>query len=118
MTIFLDTRGNSTLAIGICDRCRRKLPLLQLSEDRNTPGLRVCEGCNDEFDPWRLPARTTEDISLPFYRPDVPVGVQPAPEEYDGELRITEDDDYRITQGDGVDGDTEENDYRITEVFP
>lgn len=109
MSIFLDTRGNSTLGIAICDRCRRKLPILELSEDRNTPGLRVCSGCNDEFDPWRLPARATENITLPFYRPDVPIGVQPEPEVADGDYRITEDDDYRLTDDD---------DYRITEVFP
>jgi hypothetical protein len=40
--------------------------------------LRVCnEGCRDEFDPYRLPARQPEKISLRFPRPDVSVAVDP-----------------------------------------
>jgi hypothetical protein len=109
MPVFLDTRGNSNVGIGICDRCRRKFPIEQLKEDRNTPGLRVCDEDNDVFDPWRLPARQSEDITLPFYRPDVPLGVTPPPERYDGEFRLTEGDEYRLTDDD---------DYRITEVLP
>jgi hypothetical protein len=42
-----------------------------ISNDRNIPGLRVCnEGCNDERDPYRLPARQPEKISIRFPRPD------------------------------------------------
>lgn len=108
MPVFLDTRGNANLGIGICDRCRRKFPINELQEDRNTPGLRVCAEDNDEFDPWRLPARVSENITLPFYRPDVPIGVEPEAED-PGVFRITEDDDYRIT---------EDDDYRTLEVFP
>ncbi len=71
MAVFLNTRGNSNLAIAICDRCRFKYPIGRLSPDRNTPGLMVCDtGCNDEFDPWRLPPREPDNITLPFYRPD------------------------------------------------
>jgi hypothetical protein len=45
-----------------------------IGQDRNLPGLRVCnEGCNDERDPWRLPARPTEKISVRFPRPDADV---------------------------------------------
>jgi hypothetical protein len=117
VSIFLDTRGNSNLGIGICDRCRKKFPINELQPDRNTPGLLVCEADNDEFDPWRLPARATEDITLPHYRPDVNIGVTPDPEEYDGDLRITQDDFYRLTQGDDLDGEVDD-DYRITEVLP
>lgn len=116
MPIFLDTRGNSTLGIGICDRCRKKFPLDKLQEDRNTPGLRVCEADNDDFDPWRLPALQPDDITLPFYRPDESVALTAEGEELEGDLRITEADDYRITQSDDdVDPDSE---YRVTEVFP
>lgn len=71
MAIFLDTRGRQTLGIGICDRCKRKFPLDHLSSDRNTPGLKVCRDDNDEYDPWRLPARAPDDITLRFVRPDV-----------------------------------------------
>ena len=56
-----------------------KRHLDDLVRDPNYPGLRVCDpgrvrdGCRDQYDPWRLPARQTERINLPFVRPDVPV---------------------------------------------
>lgn len=71
MPIWIDPRGQPTFGIGICDRCRRKLPLAELMPDPNSPGLRVCEMDKDDFDPYRLPARITEKINLPFVRPDV-----------------------------------------------
>ena len=73
MPIFLDTRGHETLGIGICDRCSRKFPLDELFSDPNTPGLKVCRDDIDDYDPYRLPARKTEDIALRFVRPDVPI---------------------------------------------
>ena len=78
MPRFLDTSGYSTIAIGICDRCKMKRPLATLEGDPNFPGLRVCDqGCKDQFDPYRLPARKTERINLRFPRPDVSVAVDP-----------------------------------------
>ncbi len=74
MPLFLNTRGRSTLGIGICDRCRVKKSLGDLHQDRNLPGLRVCDGCNDEYDPYRYAAPPVENISLPFVRPDVSLG--------------------------------------------
>lgn len=73
MAIFLDTTGLSNFGIGICDRCSFKFPLVELYSDPNTPGLKVCEDCIDEYDPYRLPARKTENITLQFVRPDVPI---------------------------------------------
>lgn len=73
MPIFLDTTSYSNLGIGICDRCSRKFPISELFSDPNTPGLKVCKADIDQYDPYRLPARKTEDITLPFYRPDVPL---------------------------------------------
>jgi len=73
MPVFLDTRGRSTLAIGICDRCGRKFSLDELRPDPNFPGLRVCRDDMDQFDPYRLPARRTENISLRHPRPDIAV---------------------------------------------
>lgn len=73
MAVFLDTTGNATLAIGICGRCSRKFPLDELMSDPNFPGLRVCRADLDEFDPYRLPARQTENITVRFPRPDVPL---------------------------------------------
>jgi hypothetical protein len=78
MPIFLDTRGLSSVAIAVCDRCKMKRTFVSLQADPNFPGLRVCDqGCKDEFDPYRLPARKTERINLRFPRPDESVAVDP-----------------------------------------
>lgn len=73
MSVFLDTRGRSTMAIAICGRCSRKFPYDDLMPDPNYPGLRVCKDDLDEYDPYRLPARQTENITLRFPRPDTPL---------------------------------------------
>lgn len=73
MPVFLDTRGNATLGIGICGRCSRKFPIGELHSDPNSPNLMVCKADLDDFDPYRLPARQTETITLPFARPDTPL---------------------------------------------
>lgn len=71
MPRYLDTRGNSKLAIAICARCSVKYPWSDLSPDPNYPGLMVCpDGCKDQFDPWRLAPRETEDITMAWARPD------------------------------------------------
>ena len=78
MPIFLDTRGNAVIAIFICDRCRMKRPIIEAMPDPNFPGLKVCQqGCADNKDPYRLPARQTERITLQYPRPDVSVAVNP-----------------------------------------
>lgn len=105
MPVFLNTLGEPTLGIGICDRCKRKFPLAQLKPDRNTPGLRVCDADNDEFDPWRLPALQDDRLILPFVRPDEPIALPTPPTVYDP-FRITEDEEYR---------DTADEDYRTVE---
>ena len=74
MPRFLNTEGNAVIAIFICDRCRMKRPITEAMPDPNFPGLKVCQqGCADEKDPYRLPARKTERIALQFPRPDVSV---------------------------------------------
>jgi len=78
MSIWLDTRGNSTLGIGVCDRCRRKMSLDVLYSDPNSPGLRVCREDLDNLDPYRLPPRQPDQNALPFVRPDAPIGTDPA----------------------------------------
>lgn len=78
MPKFLDTRGNADIAIAICDRCRMKRYHSVMRPDPNFPGLQVCDqGCADDFDPYRLPARKTERINIRFPRPDVSVAVDP-----------------------------------------
>ena len=74
MTLYLPPKlGPGTVAIAVCDRCKFKFNRDELSPDRNSPGLLVCVDCNDEKDPWRLPARKTEDISVKLPRPDLPL---------------------------------------------
>lgn len=83
MSIYIDPTGRSTYGIGICARCSCKFPLEELHSDPNTPGLRVCREDMDQYDPYRLPARRTEDIHLRFNRPDeqlTPGGPNPDPE--------------------------------------
>jgi len=75
VAIYLDTTGNNVLSVAICDRCSRKFPYNELMPDPNFPGMRVCKDDVDDFDPWRLPAIKTENISLRFPRPDVSVAV-------------------------------------------
>lgn len=78
MPRWLDTRGRATLAIGICDRCSRKMPLDMLRRDGNYPGLMVCEADYDAPDPYLLPQRMPEVIVLPFVRPDVSIATDPS----------------------------------------
>ena len=71
MPLYLpvSTKG-STVAITVCDRCKLKVPYTELRADGNSPGLRVCSKCCDVKDPYRLPARSTENITLRYPRPD------------------------------------------------
>jgi hypothetical protein len=71
---WLDTRGNNVISIAICDRCKMKRAYSDIIPDGNIPGIRVCiYGCSDQFDPYRLPARQPEKISIRFPRPDADV---------------------------------------------
>ena len=75
MSLFLDPRGKSTFGIGICARCSRKMSLEDLESDPNYPGLYVCQEDKDQFDPYRLPARQPEQISLFHPRPDTDIAL-------------------------------------------
>lgn len=78
MALFLNTRGNPSLGIGICSRCSIKMPLHKLNADPNSPGLRVCDKDMDQFDPYRLGPPPTDNIVLPFTRPDAPLATNPS----------------------------------------
>ena len=67
---FLDPTGKSTFGIGICARCARKFFLEELLPDPNSPALMVCREDRDVYDPYRLPSRPEDQITLPFVRPD------------------------------------------------
>jgi len=93
MARFLDTRGNSTLGIGICARCSRKFALGELQADPNYPNLMVCKEDSDQYDPYRLAPRAPDQIVLPFVRPDLPLNTNPSGlvNESDNLFIITED---------------------------
>jgi hypothetical protein len=42
MPRFLDTLGNSDIAIAVCDRCKMKRAHSVMRSDPNFPGLQVC----------------------------------------------------------------------------
>lgn len=70
MSLYLPVKVvGGTVAIGICYRCSMKFYLGDLVKDPNT-GQWVCKADQDLFDPWRLPARKTEDIRVQHPRPD------------------------------------------------
>ena len=73
MSKWLDPTGKSTYGLGVCARCWRKFSIDDLYSDPNSPGLKVCLNDIDDYDPYRLPARQTENIALRFNRPDEPV---------------------------------------------
>jgi hypothetical protein len=74
MAKWLDTRGRSTLGIGLCQRCHRKFSLDDLLEDPDT-GLRVCSEDLDGSDPYLLPPRGEDRIDLPFTSPEVNIAL-------------------------------------------
>ena len=101
MSYFIDPTGRSTYGLGVCARCWRKFSLEDLYSDPNSPGLKVCKDDLDDYDPYRLPARKTEDINLPFYRPDEPLsagGAVPNTTTLNG-VRGTVGGNPRITAG-------------------
>lgn len=71
MPRYLRPKANGKVAVAICDRCRFKFYASELSDDPDTPGLRVCPDCRDSVDPYKLPVRPVEDTSLEHPRPDV-----------------------------------------------
>lgn len=117
MPLFLDPRGRATYGIGICARCSRKMFLDQLHSDPNSPGLMVCERDLDVLDPYRLPARQTEDINLPFVRPDLDLtGASPPLSVRDvlGRRLVTEDGQAILTEdGQYIDADIPPGPYDV-----
>jgi hypothetical protein len=82
MPRFINTKGQPTLGIGICQRCQTKRRLADLVEDGNIKKFMVCDpllspGCWDMYDPWRLPAPPPDRLELPFVRPDSDITIYP-----------------------------------------
>jgi hypothetical protein len=74
------------------------MSLDELFSDPNSPGLRVCREDLDELDPYRLPPRQPDQITLPFVRPDSPLNTDPAGlvTEDDNSFLIGSNDEYLI----------------------
>lgn len=69
MSLYLPVRTKGSAAIATCTRCGFKKHYDDLQRDPNN-GNYYCRECVDLYDPWRLPARNAEDISLQHPRPD------------------------------------------------
>lgn len=67
--------SSGDLMIAVCDRCHVKMPYTKLRPDGNSPGLRVCNECWDNKDPYRFAARQTEAVSVQNPRPDAGIAV-------------------------------------------
>jgi hypothetical protein len=74
------------------------MSLDELFSDPNSPGLRVCREDLDNLDPYRLPPRQPDNITLPFVRPDLPLTTNPAGivTEDDNSFIIGTNDEYMI----------------------
>jgi hypothetical protein len=77
MPLYIPVSSKGVVAIAVCDRCKLKVRYDELRPDGNSPGLMVCEPCCDKKDPWKLPARKTEVITLRRPRPDEPLEMPP-----------------------------------------
>lgn len=75
MPRFIDPRGRATYGVGLCGRCGLKFSTDDLYDDPNYPGIKVCIKNHDmdDYDPYRLPPREPDQITLEFVRPDFPV---------------------------------------------
>lgn len=67
MSLFKPIKLQGRVSIAICPRCSTKVYYDDLRKDPNTQSW-YCPECVDAFDPYRLPARGTEDISLRHQR--------------------------------------------------
>lgn len=67
--LYLPVNKNGTAAIAVCPRCKFKVQYVDLRQDPNNKNW-YCKDCVDAYDPWRLPARNPEDITLQHPRKD------------------------------------------------
>jgi hypothetical protein len=69
MSLYLPINTKGRVSVALCPRCQMKIQYDDLRLDPNNKNW-YCEKCVDIYDPWRLPARKTEDISLDHPRTD------------------------------------------------
>lgn len=70
MGLFLPVKNTGSVAIAVCPRCAKKMYLDDMVQDPNNMQW-YCKEDADLLDPWRLPARGADKISLEHPRPDV-----------------------------------------------
>lgn len=73
MSLYERTLGKSILSPAICDRCRLRGAAADMIPDPDKNGLFVHKHCADKLDPWKLPPRQSENITIPRPRPDRPL---------------------------------------------
>lgn len=69
MSLYLPINAKGSVAIAVCKRCQMKVQYDSLRKDPNN-GNWYCPSCVDEYDPWRLPSRNSENIALDHPRKD------------------------------------------------
>ncbi len=69
MPLWQPLNDGPNVAIAECPRCHFKRNYTDLQQDPNDGNWYCRFGCVDLIDPWRLPSRRTEDISLDHARP-------------------------------------------------
>lgn len=70
MPLWEPLNGGGNVALAVCPRCHFKRQYTDLRKDPNDGNWYCKFDCVDLKDPWRLPPRRTEDISLEHARPD------------------------------------------------
>lgn len=97
MSKYLNTLGQDNLAIAVCPRCKFKVRYVDLQIDPNDQQYR-CPKCVDLYDPYRLPPRAPDQISLQYPRPDEPLEISNIDEVVleDGTYWVTDTDEYVI----------------------
>ena len=75
MSLFKPVRFGSTVSLAVCPRCKSKVYYDDLKLDPNNHNW-YCEDCVDVYDPWRLAARATENITLTHPRSEDPLKVE------------------------------------------
>lgn len=69
--------GKSNISPAICDRCHFRGANADMIQDPDRMGLFVHKDCADQLDPWKLPPRQTERITLDRVRKDTSTAYTP-----------------------------------------
>ena len=79
MPRYIQPKSVGVAAVAVCPRCHFKVNYTDLVHDGDVPGLLVCVECKDLKDPYKLPVRKAEKISLQHPRPDTELELSSEP---------------------------------------